>query len=38
MGMVNIPKVPKITSLQFFYNVSKKKLEIKLIFFNADKH
>ena len=30
--MVNIPKVPKITSLQFFYNVSKKKLEIKLIF------
>ena len=26
------PKVPKIASLQYLYNISKKKLEMKLIF------
>ena len=40
MGMVkqSIPKVHKIASLQCLYNISKKKLEMKLIFFHADKH
>ena len=28
----NIPNVPKIATLQCLYNISKKKLEIKLIF------
>ena len=28
----SIPKVPKIVSLQCLYNISEKKLEIKLIF------
>ena len=29
----NIPKVPKKSSLQCLYNISKKKLEMKLIFY-----
>ena len=28
----SIPKVPKIASLQCLYNISKKKLEMKMIF------
>ena len=33
MGMVkHCPKVLKIASLQFLYNISKKELEMKLIF------
>ena len=37
IGMIlNIPKVPKLASLQCLYNISKKKLEIKLIFLQVD--
>ena len=32
IGMISIPKVAKVASLQFFYNISKKKLVTKLIF------
>ena len=32
IGMANIPRVPKLASLQCLYNVSEKKLEMKLIF------
>ena len=34
----SIPKVPKIASLQCLYNISKKELEIKLIFLLVYKH
>ena len=34
----NIPKVPKISSLQCLTNISKSKLEMKLFFLHADKH
>ena len=32
-GWSNIPKVPKMSSLQCLYNISKNKLEMKLIFY-----
>ena len=34
----SIPKVQKIAKLQCLYNMSKKKLEINLIFLHANKH
>ena len=34
----SIPKFPKISSLQCLYNISKKELEIKLIFLLVYKH
>ena len=34
----SISKVPKIASSQCLWNISKKKLEMKLIFLHADKH
>ena len=33
MGWSSISKVPKIASLQCLYNISKKKLKMKLIFY-----
>ena len=38
MGMAEYSKVPKIASLEYLYNNSKKMLEMKLIFLHADKH
>ena len=38
MGILSIPKVPKIASLQCLYNISKKKLEDEVDFLHADKH
>ena len=37
-GWSNISKVLKTASLQCLYNISKKKLGMKLIFLHADKH
>ena len=37
-GDSSIPKVPRITSLQSLYNISKKKLKMKLNFLYADKY
>ena len=34
----SIPKFPTIARLPCFYNISKKKLEMKLVFLHADKH
>ena len=38
MGCPSIPKIARIASLQCLCNISKKKLEMKLIFLHADKH
>ena len=33
-----MPKLPKVTSLLFLYNMLRKKWMMQLIFYNADKH